>query len=332
MVNTVLIWWLSQLRSLLPERWRDPAARMPDALIVDCGALGGPLGQAELVRRRRRREHRLGPLGAGAALRSSARCIVRLTGSPLQRDVVMPTAVEANIARVLAYDMGRLAPFEAPALFWNWRIVRRDEVRKRLTVQLWYLPRQTLQPLLDMVGRFDLAPSELEIVEPSGQLMRLRLREPVGGQRRVWWIAAPALLVLLALLATPFILQLREMGALSAELATLQPQAQRVEQLRDRLVPRAPSAAANAAEAKRLGDVLQVLAAVTRSLPDDTVLVDLTVQQRRLTMTGSSEQAAQLIAELSASQLLRDPVFVAPIVRDLTTGRDSFSLRAELRP
>jgi general secretion pathway protein L len=331
MVHVVLTWWLNQLRSLLPERWRDPALRLPDALIVDCGALDAQSGQPVLLQRRRRKERRLGPL-ATKPIKRSARCVLRLSGSPLQRDVILPSAVEADVPRVLAYDMGRLAPFDAPDVFWNWRIVRRDVVRKRLTVQLWYVPRRTLQPLLDRLGGFDLAPDELEVVEPTGRVMRLRLRPPTASRRRVWWVAAPAAAVLLALLALPFIQQSRDMAALDAERDALQPQAARVEQLRDRFASRAPSAAASAAEAKRLGDVLQVLAAVTDGLPDDTVLVDIAVRQRRVTITGTSSSAAQLIAKLSATRLLRDPTFVAPIVRDSATGRDSISLRAEIAP
>ncbi len=331
MLQAILTWWVTQLRSLLPERWRDPTMRLPDALIVDGGALGAPPGDAMLVQRRRRRERRLGPLGAHP-VPSAARCVLRLAGSPLQRDVTLPSAVEADLPRVLAYDMGRLAPFDAADLFWNWRIVRRDEIRKRLTIQLWYVPRRTLQPLLERLSGLGVGPDSLELVQPTGTVLRLRLRAPAPGHRRAIWMAVPAATALLALIATPFVVQSRQMSALDAELADLQPMARRAAQVQQRLASNAPSPAASASEAKRIGDTLQVLAAVTNALPDDTVLSDLTFRGHRVTMTGTSQQAAQLIADLSTNGLLRNPVFVAPIVRDPASGRDSFSLRAELAP
>ncbi len=332
MMNLILTWWLNQLRSLLPAQWRDPAMRLPDGLIIDCGPLGTQPGHATLARRRRRKEMRLGPLGAGPIQHRNTPFVLRLSGAVLERDVTLPSQVEADVARVLTYDMGRLAPFDAADLFWDWRIIRRDEIRKRLTVRLWYLPRRTVQPWLDWLNSFGLAPDGLEVVGPTGSVTRLLLRERTGGRRRLRWGAAGAGTAVLVLLAAPFLLQSHEMAALDAEQDALQPQARRVAQLQARLAALVPNAAANAAEAARIGDAVQILAAITNALPDDTVLTDLTFRERRVTITGSSEQAAQLIAALSASHLLHDPAFTAPIVRDSGTGRDSFALRVGLVP
>ncbi len=337
MLHTVLTWWFHQLRSLLPERWRDPALRLPDALIVDCGRLDAPADPPALFQRRRRRERPLGPLAQPMGrvgprpAAHAGRCVLRLAGAPLQRDVILPSAVEADMARVLAYDMGRLSPFDAADVFWAWRLIRRDETRKRLTVHLWYVPRRPVQPLLDRLLAFGLAPEALELVAPSGRVMQLRLREPAG-RRRPAWVAIPAALLLLALAALPFLRQSWQLHALAAQQAALAPQAAQVELLLNRFASHAPSPAVRAAEAKRSGDMMQALAAVTNGLPDDTVLGDITIRQRQVTMTGTSEQAARLIDVLSASRVLHDPAFVAPIVHDPSTGRDSFSLHAGMAP
>ncbi len=73
------------------------------------------------ARRRRRKEMRLGPLGAGPIQHRNTPCVLRLSGAVLERDVTLPSQVEADVARVLTYDMGRLAPFDAADLFWDWR-------------------------------------------------------------------------------------------------------------------------------------------------------------------------------------------------------------------
>jgi general secretion pathway protein L len=337
MLKTLLNWWLQQLRSLLPAHWRNDAVHLPDALVVDCAATGGVATGAELLHRHRRKERRIGRLGTNPTLGrivlpSTRRCVLRLAGSPLQRDIVLPAAVEAHIPNILTNDMGRLAPFSAAEIFWNWRIVQRDEARKRLTVQFWYVPRRALQPLLEALGGFHVVPAELEVVGPTGQVLRLSLQEPSRNRNTPRWVPVAAALVLLAGVAVPFAMQSAKLSALDQQLSAVEPRAQRAERLRERLTFREPGPAARAAEVRRVGDVLEVLAAVTDALPDDTVLADLTFRERKITITGSSAEAALLIAALSSFPLIRDPAFAAPIVHDPASSRDSFSLHADIAP
>jgi general secretion pathway protein L len=336
MLKAILTWWLQQLRSLLPDHWQGIVVGRTNALIVDCGALGSLHESAELLHRRRGKEYYIGSLGIGSAqggaLPRTSRCVLRLAGSLLRRDVVLPASVEGDIPRILTYEMGRLAPFSVTDIFWNWRIVHRDDVRRRLTVQLWYIPRKALQPMLAMLNSFQLAPAELEVVEPAGQVFRLRLGEPSQTRHFGRRAAVAAVAIPLVSVVVPFVMQSMTLGTLTSQLANVRPQAQRSEMLRDRLAPQEPGAAANASEAHRLGDVLQVLAAVTNAFPDDTILTDFTFRQRKVTVAGSSNEAALLIAALSGFPLIRDPNFTAPIVRDPATSRDSFSLHADLAP
>ena len=338
MLKLVLTWWLQQLRSLLPERWHG-GVRLADGLVVDCGVLNGLASGADLRYRRRGRERAAGRIALGgsapamsAPAMSAARQILRVAGSPLRRELVLPAAAEADIATILANDMGRLAPFDPAEIFWNWRILHRDHARKRLTIQLWYVPRKTLQPLLTWLSTVQLHPAEAEIAESGGAVFTLALR-PASRRRHLGsGVLAGAGLVLAGAVATPFALQSRTQAALERQVAAIRPQAQRVEQLRQRIAPRDPGPAARAAEARRTGDMLEVLAAVTNAFPDDTVLTDIALRERKLSLTGTSTEAALLIAALAGYPTIRDPAFGGPIVRDAATTRDSFSLHATLAP
>ena len=73
------------------------------------------------------------------------------------------------------------------------------------------------------------------------------------------------------------------------------------------------------------------LAALTGILPDDTYLESLTLQHRRLAVTGRSARAARLIGLLAANPVIRNPAFAAPVTR-APEGGDEFAIRAEVGP
>jgi general secretion pathway protein L len=112
----------------------------------------------------------------------------------------------------------------------------------------------------------------------------------------------------------------------------LQPRVSEVQALRQRIS--AENAAGDAIAEARLktGNALEVLAALTELLPDDTFLNDLTLRQRRLTVTGQSAAAPKLIATLAGDDLVRNPGFGAPVTRNEAAKRDVFSIQADVGP
>jgi general secretion pathway protein L len=87
-----------------------------------------------------------------------------------------------------------------------------------------------------------------------------------------------------------------------------------------------------AQEMERTGDLLQVLAAVTRILPDDTYLTDFSLRDRQMVLGGRSAAAARLITGLSADPSIRDAAFAAPVTRIEGATSDVFSIRASVAP
>jgi general secretion pathway protein L len=83
--------------------------------------------------------------------------------------------------------------------------------------------------------------------------------------------------------------------------------------------------------AKRKTDrptVTELLDEVTRLLPDNTWLAQLTLRDRTLALTGTSARAAALIAELEQSRLLSGVSFSAPVTQDPRQGGERFNLSA----
>jgi general secretion pathway protein L len=337
MLAEITTWWVSQMLDLLPIRWRTGDAGLRSALIIDCGAAEPPV-TATCWRRRRRRETAAGQflLATDAAppelrRRSRVPVVLRLAMVPLECEVTVPLAAEPEMTRVLQAEIDRLTPFSPADVYWTAAVSRREPSHGRLRSLLTLIPRSTLEPLLGALERHGVTPEALEGVRPDGTIRHIPLRPRRRRGRIVpLLIGGCGALAVAGALATPFLLQDREAGALQRQIAELKPSVDRVQALRQRVVTRSVDVASVLAEQHRIGDTMQVLATLTDLLPDDTFITTLALRQRRLTISGQSAAAAGLIASLSTGTVIRNPAFAAPVVRDPADRTDTFSLVAEV--
>jgi general secretion pathway protein L len=249
-------------------------------------------------------------------------------GTVLEHAVTLPLAAERDPESVLRYEMDRLTPFAAAELYWTWAIDRRDRARSQLHLRLSLVLRAQVDAALFMLRQAGLHPSAL-----AGETGRVIPLEPAGTSR---WrrrtasaLAVACGLLAIAAIAIPFIGQSRETRRIERQIAAHRPAVERSETLRRNMAAAAAGVDVLAAQRTRLGDPLAVLAALTDILPDDTVLTDLTLRQRVITISGQSGTAARLIAALAADPAIRNPNFTAPVTRNETTHTDIFSIRAE---
>ena len=352
MVELFLSWWLRQLAGLLPPAWRpdalDAAAaeQAHDSVILALGppTPGRTVATIDATRRRRRRLLHLGRFGLDsvglaalrAAIGTGRHGPIRLAipGTLLlEQPVTLPLAAERGLDTALRWEMDRLTPFPADAVFWTWRITERDRARGQLNLRLILVAKATIQSAMDALSAAGLAPARLEAAGEPARLI------PLDGSRR----AAPRRpflitgLVLCAALtvaaiAIPFARQQRQLDRLDARIVDLRPQVDGAETLRRRVADRAASTQIVAAEGARVGNALHILAVLTDLLPDDTSLYDLALHDRILTFGGQSTQAGRLIAILAADPAVRNPVFSAPVTRNEMTHTEAFSIRAEMQP
>lgn len=345
-----MTWWARQMLDLV-SRWTPRDGERSKGLIVVAQApLDDPMPTVELMFGRRRQEQSLGLFtlsrqndgGLAAALRSrrgAARgFILRVPAAVLlERQVTLPLLAEHDLARVLTYEMDRLTPFTASELLWTWAIERRDRARGELHVRLSFLPRVVLRPLLSALELAGAAPAMVEApgVDNAKRWLDPRPVIPGAAGWRRWSLLLPgglAAILGVAAIGLPFVLQALAGRAVEARFAALSPRVARAETVRRELAARAASVDVFAAQKDRMGNVLEILGALTDILPDDTYLTELTARQRKLTLNGQSAAAARLIAALSASQVIRDPAFTAPVVRVENGQADLFSIRAEIAP
>ena len=332
-VAEIAAWWLAQMRSLIPEALRGDSGQ--DALLVaiDRPDPATPLHAAPsgtLWMRKRGHETLFGRLPAIGAPLPANRLGVGLRLPPetiLTREVTLPLAAARQLASVMRFEMDRLTPFAADALYWGISGVTADRARGRLQLQLAFVLREPVEQLCQVLAGQQLFPSFIEA--PNG---RIALNAAAPGFRPLS-AALPVLCGLLALacLVSPFLRQQTALDAAARVIAQQQPAAQVAMNLRSRLSTAAFGRAA-IAEAQRDGDAMQVLADLTDALPDGTWLDDLALKSGILTLDGQSSDAAALIGRLSAAPGLQDPSFTAPVTRTADGKSDQFSLQAAVAP
>lgn len=344
MMREFFDWWLGQLADLLPARLRRSGARAGDALVI---APLGPLGDVDAVAASLRRGGKETPLGryplggsgfAGLPRASGKPAVLRLRESDvLQKTVSLPLAAERELRQVLAFEMDRETPFTAEELYWDYRVEAVDRQSGRLSVRLTLLPKAGLAALLAALGDAGIAPRRAEIAEAGGKACHLPL-DGNGGRleersRRLLYAAAACCAALgLAVILTPFVRQSLALTAADREVAAGKVAAAEVERLRRDIDRLSGNVDLIQRERDKAGHPLEVLAAATRVLPDDTYLSEIALQNRKVTLSGRSAAAARLIGPLSASGEFGNPSFAAPVTRLEALHAEVFTITAEVRP
>ena len=75
---------------------------------------------------------------------------------------------------------------------------------------------------------------------------------------------------------------------------------------------------------------IEVLDELTRRLPDTTYLEKVAIENDRLTLIGLSSEASSLVGRLEGSKLWRAPALTGALQPDPRSGRDRFTLTADL--
>jgi len=318
-------WWLARITEVLPTAWTKTAAGPRDGLIVE-------VDDGQTVTLSIRRGGRCNPVGLGAAARQAGSKPILLRPPPgvvLVKHHTIPTVPHRQLGQLLRHELGRITPFPATELFWCWEAHARPNNRARTDVVLTMVPRKALAPALAVLESIGLQAHGVEV--GAAQLLAIGdgSHRTAGGALGRGLARACPVLVAVAL-GLPLVLQAVALSRTESAIAALQPVVTQVQALRRDIASGDAGRGVLAQEMERTGDVLQILATVTRLLPDDTFLTDFSLRDRQMTLSGRSASAARLITGLSADATIRNTAFTAPVTRIDGTSADLFSIKAEV--
>jgi general secretion pathway protein L len=340
-----LKWWLDELRDAMPARWRAQMqyARRKLLMQVDGGEVVLSIGDADAVQSldtistdagARLQQQRVRDLLQQHELTEVSRDLLLAEDVVLHTSVTMPLAAEANLRQALAYEMDRHTPFKAEEVFYNWFNLRRDREAGQLHFELYVTPREPVEAQVELLQRLGLAPTGVDVATAEGtlgiNLLPDELRHRIIHQQvRVnWAIGAVALFLLVFVMAQSLWLREHQLEAINEAIDDVRAEALVVQQIRKQIDD--ASEAAGFLENRKIqnGYKLEVLAELTRILPDDTYLDRLSMHAENVQMQGKSENAQALIELMNNSSLFENASFRGPTRLDNRSGKEIFDLSA----
>lgn len=255
----------------------------------------------------------------------------------LRRRLLLPAAAAERLRDVVGFEIERQTPFTAEAVAFDARVVGRRDSDGQIDVELVVVPRSTLDPQLAALGPLAATLAGVDVADADGVPLGVNLLPPALRRAGVdpWRgvnlaLMAGALLVTAALLWQ--LLDNRRVAAdrLEARIEQGAAPARRAAQARAELVALLEGQAfLDRMRATRPTDI-EILDELSRRLPDGTYLEKVAIEDSRLTLIGLSNEAAALVSRLQGSPLWRAPALAGALMPDPGSGRDRFTLTAEL--
>jgi general secretion pathway protein L len=340
-------WWWEELLGCLPARWRRELAQPPPVLQVSRKGDGWLLerrrgAQVEAAEELAADTDAMLQRAAVARLKDAGEEPVRSVrlelpaARALLRRIQLPLAAEANLAGVINFEMDKHTPFKADQVYSAWRVVRQDTVNRQLTLDLAVVPKAVLDAELDSLRALELSPDVVDLrrgdVAAGLNLLPVGRRQRVGNpvRRLNWILGISAVALLFVMLNESVAARKAGLEALRESVAAERQKAEHVQTLKQQ-VQEAIVAANFLADRKCVrAPTIEVVNELTNLLPDHTWLERMTFFGQQVQLQGQSQQANALIALLGQAKTVRDPQFQGVIQPDMTSGKERFSLQANL--
>ncbi len=348
-----LAWWLGELAALVPERLRRRLAPAMDMLVLLLGDSEAVLrreagGAAQLLGRvdmraaadpQRRLAAILRERGlARAFVRGDIGVCLRLPAArAVQSTLELPLAAEENLEEVIAFELDRHTPFNAQQACFAYRLLERDTAAQRLRLDLTVVPRATVDAALALAGRFRLEPDRLDIADAGGAAASGNLLPagmPLSGRHGVDLVTCglAALVAVLAIVAVwlPLHAERRAAARLEQEFAAATDAAKTAAKLRGEIDDIRKDARFLINRKQQTPSISKLLLESTRLLPDDTWISEWQLSGGEIQLTGFTRSASALVELLEQSRVFRGTTFRSPVMPDAKTGRERFSLAAQI--
>jgi general secretion pathway protein L len=336
-------WWLRQLAGLLPNRWAQTGTKPTDALILE---LDGQHLHV-VIRANGMRTCMADARTDDAGIRELARSIARETNLPrtvvlrlsasqvLHKHVTLPVAARHDLDQVLGFEIDRETPFTRDEVHWTYSVRSIPSGSAKLDIDLHLVPRSFVDPFLDRLKSAGIEPQGVEVDAGGDATTLISFGPPKRGpwlhiERPLLPLATAAAVLAMLAMATPLLIQQWVQFSADAVMGSLTGAAHEAATLRQTVDSAARGADFLKEERHRNPSIVAILAAVTDSLPDDTYLTSLSIKNGRITMTGLSASAADLIGGLANTAGLSGPAFDAPVIQNEDNNLESFTISATL--
>ncbi len=350
LIISFLGWWRGELSALVPQRLRLLFLPSRKVLVLEpsdhrvvlrlfrgqkCRTLGEvQRGDEKLIALRLA----IGRLIRKINLRRTEIALRLPTKESLNRTIVLPWLAESEVRSALLFQIDRFTPYSTEDVCFDYRISARDPESKRLTVELTMIPRSVVESNLTLAEAWGLRPDIVDVLDDRPDAPpRLNLLSDApapGASKALRMLNAALATTAVILLALAIYVPVNEKGveakALAALVGEVKSKAHEVAALRDEVERLQGEVGFLSGEKRRAPSHVQVIDALTRSLPDDTWLNEFTIEGRETSIVGYSDGASRLIGEIDASPRFQTPRFLSPVVQDARLGLERFFVSFEI--
>jgi general secretion pathway protein L len=347
-VRRGLSWWLGELAALVPARFAANPEDAPAILEVSTGhatlVLAGrgsaqrtriPLDGTDPEEDRKR-------VQSAMRRRVGAAVIIRLDQSAvLESSVTLPLNAERTLRPILQNQLERLVPLPTDQVEFSYHITARSTTANTLGVKLIVATRASIDRALALVHSLGLNPRSV-IAAAGGSdapvtLWRATRDQAASPLQR--WINGGLVAVAVLLCVTAYGSYIYRLDELQDELRQDIAQATKAAAAaRDLVDQEAKAAGAIGILQRRQHEMepLMVLNELTRLVPDNMWISQLSVVGRNVELIGYAPRVADLISRIETHDVVYDPKFRSPITMS-QDGRGerfdvSFSIYVEDAP
>jgi general secretion pathway protein L len=330
-------WWFEQMRALVPAwlgRQLPKAASMATLRMRDDRWLiSGPddvRPTIELDPRENDKALANRVLEAAPALKLSKLALIVPREWTLRRQLQLPLLPDREVRSAIELQLDRVSPFNVDTARFDVRVVSRDSAAGTMAVDALIVSRATIEAAEARLAVLGLRPFAIDSESAAGQRegFNLLAAEAKAEPRRALAINAG---IVCAVAAIWYVAMMswqaardREVEAWRAHIGELAPAAQRAIAMRQQLELMGEHFAV--AREHKPGFSLEVLAELTRALPETARLTELRFAGDTIDLTGVAQDAPSLIPRLEASAVFKDVKFRSPVMRRPETGLERFEI------
>lgn len=319
--------WLSfEAQRLSAEFWRRvpealflPGLHLTDPEVIEAGTL--PISE-ELVEKIKA---------------ASSRRAVEISIPPqacLTREITLPKAVAPRASAAIALQLRQTLPGGGKGLIW--RFMKKAATSETVTYLACILKQQQVDALVAALTASGAKVAGLRITGSDGTALWTGVAHK-DRMRRMGLIASVAAALLPAAVTTA--LSNRDLAVASAELQVTK---ERVERLKERLL--AEKSAEGDAEAKKQDLVqavgsfnnqswrLQILADLTRALPDSVWISELAIAEDQVSLAGfSAGEVSEILMVLQSIAWVSNAQLDGPVSVDASSGESRFQVSVSIK-
>jgi general secretion pathway protein L len=255
----------------------------------------------------------------------------------LRRRLALPAAAAERLRDVVAFEIDRQTPFAAEAVAFDARLLGRHGGDGQLDAELVVVPRETLAAQLDALGPLATSLAGIDVAGSDGPPLGVNLLPPAQRRQQLdpwhswnWVFGTVALLAFAITLWQLLDNRDRAAQALQARADREAVAARAVSLQRQQLVDLVEGRAFLDRMRNGRPTAIEVLDALARRLPDNTYLEKLAIENDRLLLIGLSSEASALVGRLEGARPWRSPALTGALQPDPRSGRDRFTLTADL--